>query len=513
MDRTTYNINSGSPFKPSLSDLRHLIEKSTLVIPSRIDESSILLQGIATDSRKVIPQSLFIAINGEKEDGWKYLDAALNNGAKVIIGEKELTIEDKKLLEQYQAIYLKVFDSRLVVSKLAPAFYGFPARSLQIIGVTGTNGKTTTTTLLYNLFSKLGYRCGLIGTIENRFADYIEPAKLTTPDAISLQELFYRMVQAKCEYLFMEVSSHALAQHRTEGIPFRGAIFTNLTRDHLDYHGDMLHYQKAKKILFDNLSKDSFALLNGDEKASTFMIQNCVAKSYFYALHSPANISARILEKDFNGTELLINGTSVWVRLTGEFNMYNLLSVYGTAKFLLPEIKENDLLKAISSLDHATGRFEVIRSDRCTAIIDYAHTPDALIKVLDTIADVANKQSKIFVVVGAGGNRDKGKRPIMAKEAYLRCDQLILTSDNPRFENPKEILEEMKAGLSQDEQARILSIEDRREAIRTAIQMANAQDVVLVAGKGHESYQEIKGIRYHFNDREEIKNILGITTK
>lgn len=493
---------------PSIEEIKRAIHPLKLVLPTGLD-STLCLHGIATDSRKVVPQGLFIAVNGATEDGWKYVQSALEKGAKLILGEKELDTTEESLLNSYNAAYMQIEDSRSATSLAAPIFYGFPSQSLRIVAVTGTNGKTTTTTLLHQLFTDLGYRCGLIGTIENRIADVVEPARLTTPDAISLQELFYRMKEAGCTFVFMEVSSHALAQHRTDGIAFEGAIFTNLTRDHLDYHGDMLHYQKAKKRLFDALSAESFALVNLDDKASSFMLQNCKAKAYTYALKSHSDFYAKVLEKDFEGTELILEGTPVWVRLTGQFNMYNLLSVWGAARLLLPNLEKTKLLATISQLDHAKGRFEVIRGSQCTAVVDYAHTPDALIKVLDTIADVASPSTKIFVVVGAGGDRDKGKRPIMAKEAYKRCDQLILTTDNPRYEDPEEILKDMKEGLTADEQLHTLFITNRREAIRTAILMASPKDVVLVAGKGHETYQEVKGVRHHFDDSEEIKQIIG----
>lgn len=503
------NIESSTPCSLSFEELRQALSPICLELSPSFD-STAPFHSIATDSRKVVSKGVFIAINGETEDGWQYVKPALENGAKIVIGEKKLGDSEKELLASHQAAYMQVQDSRIATSLIAPLFYGTPCQSLRIIGVTGTNGKTTTTTLLHQLFTRLGYRCGLIGTIENRIGDRIEPTKLTTPDAITLQKLFYEMKQDGCTFVFMEVSSHALAQHRTDGIPFEGAVFTNLTRDHLDYHGDMLHYQKAKKRLFDSLSKHAFALVNGDDKAASYMLQNCGAGHYSYALKSPADFYAKVVEEDFDGTEILIEDTPVWVKLTGTFNMYNLLSVWATAKLLLPALDGTKLLTAISNLDHAKGRFEVIRSERCTAIIDYAHTPDALIKVLDTIADVASPNTRIIVVVGAGGDRDKGKRPFMAREAYQRCQQLILTTDNPRFEDPRAIIEEMKEGLTAEEQLRILSITDRREAIRTAICMASPQDVVLVAGKGHENYQEVKGIRHHFDDKEEIQIAMGI---
>lgn len=495
-----------TPYTPSLRELLTLLTKKKLYIPEGFCEEKPICS-VATDSRKVVPGGLFIAVSGSQTDGWTYLTDALEKGAKLVVGSKELSLQEREELASHSVAYLCVPNSREAVSLLAPAFFGFPAESLRIVGVTGTNGKTTTTTLLYQLFTQMGYRCGLIGTIENRVAETVSEAKLTTPDAISLQELFYEMKQAGCEFLFMEVSSHALAQSRTEGINFEGAVFTNLSRDHLDYHGDMLSYQKAKKLLFDGLASDSFALLNGDERATPFLLQNCQAKKYTYGIVAPADFHARIIERDFDGTELLINNISLWVKLTGLFNMYNLLAVYGTAKLLLPHLSEEYLLTELSRLDHARGRFEVIRNSHCTAIVDYAHTPDALIKVLDTIAAIAPKGAKIFTVIGAGGDRDKGKRPLMAQATYSRSDRLILTSDNPRNEDPEQILADMLEGLSPTEQQNTLAITSRREAIKTAILLARPQDIVLVAGKGHETYQEIKGIRHHFDDSEEIKNL------
>lgn len=504
--------NFHSPETPSLETIIGMIPSTSVFLPEGCNTQT-LLQGIATDSRKVVPGGLFIAIDGVTEDGWKYVESALKGGAKAVIASKKITEEESRIFEASEAAYICVDDSRHATSVLAPAFFGFPAKSLRIVGVTGTNGKTTTTTLLYNLFSQMGFRCGLIGTVENRIASEIEPAKLTTPDAISLQELFHRMVSAGCEFLFMEVSSHALVQRRTEGIPFEGAVFTNLTRDHLDYHGDMLSYQKAKKMLFDSLSPQAFALVNADEKSANFMLQNCAARHFDYSLRTSADFGGKLLEMNIDGSELLIDNHSLWVRLTGLFNMYNLMAVYGVARLLLPQLPTERILTPLSLLDHAKGRFEVIRGSRCTAVVDYAHTPDALVKVLETIEEVAPSEARIFAVIGAGGDRDKGKRPIMARETFDRCNQLILTSDNPRFEDPEAIIHDMLEGLTTEERQKTLVITLRREAIRTAILMAKPGDIVLVAGKGHENYQEIRGIRQHFDDSEEIKALIGLPSQ
>lgn len=467
---------------------------------------------ISSDSREVMPGGIFVAVSGTNMDGWKFLGKALEAGARLVISSHNTNEKERALFDHYGAAHIKVEDTRLATAMLAGAFYNFPAKSLQIIAVTGTNGKTTTATLLYRLFTSLGFRCGLIGTVENRISHTVAPSSLTTPDPIALQQLMRQMVDADCQYLFMEVSSHALEQHRVEGLQFSGALFTNLTRDHLDYHGDMLHYQRAKKKLFDGLEATAFALINADEKHSDFMVQNCSAKTYTYALQTKATFSARIVEKDLEGTELLLNGKSVWVRLTGIFNIYNVLAVWGAANLLLPHYNKEKLLCALSRLNHAPGRFEVLRSQQCTAIVDYAHTPDALSKVLSTIAEIISAEGRIITVVGAGGERDKGKRPLMAREAFSGSDLLLLTSDNPRREEPQDIIDDMLAGFTAEERRKVLSIVDRREAIRTAITIANPADVVLVAGKGHEDYQEINGVRRHFDDREVIREVLNLPT-
>lgn len=478
-------------------------------IPDTYNKEQIF-PNIVSNSNEVTPGALFIAVSGATQDGSKYIPSALEKGAKLIVSTQAADHQLQNLLQQHQAAHIVVAESRHSTAQLAMAFYQYPAEQLKIVGVTGTNGKTTTATLLYRLFTKLGYATGLIGTIENCFGDVVEPSQLTTPGPIALQQMFRRMSDAGCKYVFMEVSSHALDQHRVEGIRFAGAIFTNLTRDHLDYHKDMKQYQDAKKRLFDGLDADAFALINADDKHASYMVQNTAAHIYKYALQSPADYTARIVERDFEGTELNVNGKEVWIKLAGLFNVYNALAVWSTAALLLPQIAEQDIWIAISSLHQATGRFQVIRGNNRTAIVDYAHTPDALNKVLTTIQQLMPPQGRIITVVGAGGNRDAGKRPLMAQEAFSLSRILILTSDNPRNEDPQNIINDMLQGIDAEQQENVLCIVDRKEAIRTALTIAQQQDVVLVAGKGHETYQEIQGVRHHFDDAELIKSLLHI---
>lgn len=381
-------------------------------------------------------------------------------------------------------------------------WYGDPSEELTVVGVTGTNGKTTIATLLFRLFRSAGYRCGLISTVCNYVEDEAIPSTHTTPSAPELQKLLGRMRDAGCTHVFMEVSSHALAQHRVAGVHYRGGIFTNLTRDHLDYHGTFAEYLRAKKSFFDQLDKEAFALTNVDDKNGLVMLQNTRAKRYTYALRSSADYKARILECHPYGTEIELGGRQVLIRLIGEFNVYNMLAVYSTA--LLLGMDRDEVLRRMSELTAVDGRFQTLLSPRrgYIAIVDYAHTPDALINVLETIHEIKAEGAQVLCVVGCGGDRDRGKRPIMAHEAALRCDRLLLTSDNPRSERPEAIIEEMKAGLSPEELSRTLTITDRAEAIRTATMLAGRGDIILIAGKGHETYQEIGGVRHHFDDRE-----------
>ena len=389
-------------------------------------------------------------------------------------------------------------------------FYGDPSRKLRLVGVTGTNGKTTIATLLYNMFRKFGHRCGLLSTVCNYIEGEAIAADHTTPDPIELNKLLHQMVEAGCEYAFMECSSHAIAQQRIGGLKFAGGLFTNLTRDHLDYHKTFENYRDAKKAFFDSLDKDAFAITNADDKNGSVMVQNCKGKVKTYSIRQMADFRARIIECHFEGMYLDINGREVGVQFIGKFNVSNLLAVYGAAVMLGK--KPEDILLVLSTLKSVAGRLEPIRSaEGVTAIVDYAHTPDALENVLNAIHEVLEgKQGKVLTVCGAGGNRDKGKRPLMAQEAVRQSDRVIITSDNPRFEEPQDIINDMLAGLNSQQMKKVVSIVDRKEAIRTACMMAQKGDVILIAGKGHEDYQEVKGVKHHFDDREIVREIFGI---
>ena len=394
---------------------------------------------------------------------------------------------------------------------VATVFYGEPSLHLKLVGVTGTNGKTTIATLLYNMFRKFGHKCGLLSTVCNYIEGEAIPADHTTPDPIELNKLLHQMVEAGCEYAFMECSSHAIAQKRIGGLKFAGGLFTNLTRDHLDYHKTFENYRDAKKAFFDGLSKDAFAITNADDKNGSVMVQNCKAQVKTYSVQRMADFRARIIECHFEGMYLEINGQEVGVQFIGKFNVSNLLAVYGAAIMLGK--KPEDILVVLSTLKSVAGRLEPIRSEEgVTAVVDYAHTPDALENVLNAIHEVMEgKQGKIITVCGAGGNRDKGKRPLMAQEAVKQSDRVIITSDNPRFEEPQDIINDMLAGLDQKQMKKVVSIVDRKEAIRTACMMAEKGDVILIAGKGHEDYQEIKGVKHHFDDREVVREIFGLS--
>ena len=451
---------------------------------------------ITEDSRAVTAGTLFVALRGTQADGHRFIPSAIQAGSRAIVLEM--------LPEELQegVAYIVVPSSSEVLGLLSSALHGHPSRQLTVVGVTGTNGKTTIATLLFRLFRALGYRCGLLSTVCNYIEDEAISATHTTPSAPELQALLARMRDAGCTHVFMEASSHALAQHRVAGVHFRGGIFTNLTRDHLDYHGSVQEYLRAKKSFFDGLGKEAFALTNVDDKNGLVMLQNTRAEKHSYALRSAADYRAEILEQYPYGTQIRIGGKEVLVRLVGEFNIYNLLAVYATA--LLLGVPKEDVLIQLSQLTAVDGRFQSFISEKrgYVAIVDYAHTPDALANVLETIQELKGRKAEVLCVVGCGGDRDRGKRPIMAQEAVRRADRVILTSDNPRSEDPRTIIEEMKAGLTPDELARTLSITDRAEAIRTATMLAKAGDIILVAGKGHETYQEIAGIRHHFDDRE-----------
>lgn len=460
------------------------------------------ITGVNIDSRKVENGHMFIAMRGTQVDGHAYIGKAIESGAKAVLCEEiPSDIND-------DITYIQVESCEDSVGKIASVFYGEPSRKLKLVGVTGTNGKTTIATLLYNMFRKLGYKCGLLSTVCNYIEDEPIAASHTTPDPIALNILLSKMVDAGCQFAFMECSSHAIAQKRIGGQVFAGGIFTNLTRDHMDYHKTMENYRDAKKAFFDNLPKNAFAIINADDKNGMVMTQNCKANVKTYSTRSMADFKAKVLENHFEGMYLEINGMEVGVQFIGKFNVSNLLAVYGAA-IMLGE-KPEDVLVAMSCLKSVSGRLEPIYSpDGVTAIVDYAHTPDALANVLTAIHEVLGGKGSVITVCGAGGNRDKGKRPLMAQEAVRQSDRVIITSDNPRFEEPQDIINDMLAGLDSQQQKKVISITDRKEAIRTACMMAQKGDVILVAGKGHEDYQEIKGVKYHFDDKEVINGIFN----
>lgn len=467
-----------------------------------VGSTQVEVTDVVCDSRLVSAGALFVAVRGVAVDAHQFIPAVIAAGASVIVCQE---------LPEYQpenVTFVRVKDSTVALAYLAAAWWDNPSSRLKLVGVTGTNGKTTTATLLYELTMLMGYKAGLLSTVENRVDRKVYPAKQTTPDHLSLNRLLHEMVEAGCEYAFMEVSSHACSQHRIDGLQFAGAIFTNLTRDHLDYHKTVDNYIAAKKMFFDSLSANAFAIVNDDDKVGRVMVQNTKAKVYGYSLRSLTDFRGKVIEQRLDGTTVEFNRRELEVLFTGKFNVYNLLSVYGAA--LLLGFSLEDVLVKMSMLVPVAGRFQTFRSVRgYTAIVDYAHTPDALVNVLDTLRGVMRDTGKVITVCGCGGNRDAGKRPIMAHEAALRSDRLILTSDNPRNEDPEAILNDMEAGLSADEKTRTLRISDRRSAIATACALAGVGDVVLVAGKGHENYQEIAGVKHHFDDREELKRIMS----
>lgn len=456
------------------------------------------LKGIHMDSRLIREGYLFVAVKGTQADGHAYIGKAIDNGATAVV------CEDLPEVLEEGVTYVQTGDTEEAVGKLATAFYGDPTSKLDLVGVTGTNGKTTIATLLYNMFRQFGYKVGLISTVCNYIDGEAIPTDHTTPDPITLNQLLGRMADEGCKYAFMEVSSHAVAQKRIGGLRFAGGIFTNLTRDHLDYHKTVENYLKAKKAFFDGLPKDAFALTNADDKNGPVMVQNTRAKVASYSLRTLCEFKGKVLEDGFEGMLMDINNKEVNVQFIGRFNASNLLAVYGAACLLGK--RPDDVLLILSTLRPVNGRFDALRSPKgYTAIVDYAHTPDALVNVLSTIQEVLRGQGRIITVVGAGGNRDKGKRPIMAQESARLSDKVIITSDNPRFEEPQDIINDMLAGLGKEELRKTLSIVDRREAIRTACMMAEAGDVILVAGKGHEDYQDVKGVKHHFDDKEVIR--------
>lgn len=459
---------------------------------------------VQIDSRKVKKGSLFIAERGTQTDGHVFIPAAVKNGAAAVVCETMPEEIDGN------TAFVRLESTEAAAGPIATQFYGDPSRKLKLVGVTGTNGKTTIATLLYNMFRKFGYKCGLCSTVCNYIDGEAVPADHTTPDPVTLNYLLGRMADAGCQYAFMEVSSHSIAQKRIGGLVFAGGIFTNLTRDHLDYHKTFENYRDAKKAFFDGLPKTAFAITNGDDKNGMIMVQNTAATVKTYSTRSMADFRARILEMSFEGMLLEIDGREVSVPFVGKFNVSNLLAVYGAARMLGHEAME--ILTTLSTLHSVAGRFETLRSPSgYTAIVDYAHTPDALVNVLSAIHEVLKEsrslESKVITVCGAGGNRDKGKRPIMAAEAANRSDRVVITSDNPRFEDPQAIINDMTAGLTAAQRRKVVTIADRREAIKAACMMADKGDVILIAGKGHEDYQEISGVKHHFDDREEVRKV------
>lgn len=461
-----------------------------------------LVASLAFDSRKCSDDVAFFALKGTQVDGHDFIGKALELNCKVIVCERlpEMLADD--------VTYYVVENSAEALGYAASEFYGRPSKKLRLVGVTGTNGKTTIATLLYRLFYNAGYPCGLLSTIENRINNTVVPSTHTTGDQLQINEMLSRMVEAGCEYAFMEVSSHAIDQDRIAGLHFEGGIFTNLTHDHLDYHKTVVAYRDAKKKFFDNLPSSAFALTNLDDRNGMVMLQNTKAKKQTYSLRTDADFKGVVMESYFDGMELKINRNNISTFLVGKFNVSNLLAIYGAASLL--GMSDDDLLKEISKLQSAPGRFQMVHSDSgVVGIVDYAHTPDALKNVLDTINEIRTHNETLITVAGAGGNRDAAKRPEMAAAAVMRSDRLIITSDNPRFEEPEEIIKQMRAGVGGEYYNKVLCITDRREAIRTAAALAKKGDIILVAGKGHENYQEIKGVRHHFDDVEELTKALN----
>lgn len=457
---------------------------------------------LTPDSRRVEAGAMFVAVRGTVVDGHSFIPVVSTTGVAAIVCEQL-----PQLLES-GITYIKVENSAVALGHLASEWYGNPSRELKLVGVTGTNGKTTTATLIYEMARLMGNKAGLLSTVRNYVDDKPYATTQTTPDPLTINRLLREMVDAGCGYTAMEVSSHAADQHRIAGLHFAGAVFSNLTRDHLDYHKSVEAYLKAKKSFFDNLDADSFALTNIDDKTGLVMTQNTRAAVKTYSLRSEADFTGRIVESRLDGTLLSLNGREVEVMFTGRFNAYNLTAVYGASVLLGWPV--DDILRCMSMLVPVAGRFQTLRSPRgYVAVVDYAHTPDAVVNVLNAIREVVGDKAQVITVVGAGGNRDHGKRPIMAAEAARLSDRLILTSDNPRFEDPRAILADMEAGLDASQRPRTLTIVDRREAIRTATALAQAGDVVLIAGKGHEDYQEINGVKHHFDDRETVLDIFS----
>lgn len=456
------------------------------------------ISGVQIDSRQVDKNYLFVAVRGTAADGHNYIGKAIEKGASAVLCEEIPADADESVT------YVKVANTEQTTGSVATAFYGNPTSKLKLVGVTGTNGKTTIATVLYEMFRRMGHKAGLLSTVANYIDGEMIPTEHTTPDPITLNALLAKMVETGCEYAFMEVSSHSIVQNRIGGLNFAGGLFTNITRDHLDYHKTFDNYIKAKKLFFDNLPATAFAITNADDKNGMVMVQNTKAQVKTYSVQSPADFKAKIIECHFEGMYLEINGREVGVQFIGKFNVSNLLAVYGAAVMLGKD--PHAVLVALSAMHPVNGRFEALRSPSgYTAIVDYAHTPDALENVLNAIHGVLEGKGEVITVCGAGGNRDKGKRPLMAREAVKQSDRVIITSDNPRFEEPQDIINDMLAGLTEEDMKKVIAIVDRRQAIKTACMMAKPGDVILIAGKGHEDYQDVKGVKHHFDDKEEVR--------
>ena len=466
-----------------------------------------VVKDLQIDSGKVSKKSCFIAIKGNAQDGHAYIDAAIQKGATAIIAE-QLPATKKETVT-----YVQVENSAVAAGYMANNFFGAPSSKMKVTGVTGTNGKTTIATLLFKLFSELGYHCGLLSTVQNQIGENIVPATHTTPDAISINALMKQMLEEGCTHVFMECSSHAIHQHRITGLHFSGALFSNITHDHLDYHKSFDEYIRVKKSFFDNLHPDAFAISNADDKRGAVMLQNTTAKKYFYSLRTMADFKGKIIDNSITGLQLNINDQEVHFRLIGEFNAYNLLAVYGAALCLGEE--KYKVLQILSNLTGAEGRFEYIISpkEKIIGIVDYAHTPDALLNVLTTVKKLRQGHEKIITVVGCGGDRDKTKRPVMAEVACNHSDKVVFTSDNPRSEEADAIIQDMENGLQPSAKRKYISITDRKEAIKTAVALADEEDIVLIAGKGHEKYQEIKGVKYPFDDKQVLMEMFALLEK
>lgn len=457
------------------------------------------ITGVNIDSRKVVTGDLFVAVKGTQADGHLYIPKAIEQGAAAVLVSEPIPADAPD-----SVTYVQVADTEDAVGKVATQFYGDPTTKLKLVGVTGTNGKTTIATVLYNMFRAFGHKCGLCSTVCNYIDGRAIPADHTTPDPVTLNKLLAQMADEGCEYAFMECSSHAIHQKRIGGLRFVGGIFTNLTRDHLDYHKTFENYRNAKKAFFDGLPKTAFAITNADDKNGMVMVQNTKAQVKTYSTRATADFKARIIDCHFEGMYLEMDGHEVGVQFIGKFNVSNLLAVYGAAVML--GANKEDVLVAMSTLHSVSGRLEPIQSpEGYTAVVDYAHTPDALENVLNAIHEVLNGKGHVITVCGAGGNRDKGKRPLMAQEAVRQSDRVIITSDNPRFEEPQDIINDMVAGLNAQQMKKVITITDRREAIKAACMMAEKGDVILIAGKGHETYQEVKGVKHHFDDHEVVR--------